>query len=688
MSLEKLFTPHSVAVIGSMSSGKLGYVLLKQIIDGGFAGNLYAVNPKAQGAFSVEGFDAVASIRQPVDLAIVACPAASVISVMQDCGKSGVRAAVVITAGFSEIGNRQGEEELMQVARRYDIRVVGPNCAGIVNTHHHLYPTLEWRPPAGGVALISQSGALGGVVLAWAAEQGLGISKFVSYGNGADLSQVDLLHYLSGDLDTKVVALYVESVPDGRAFMEALASCAACKPVIVIKAGRTGVGKRATASHTGSMAGSDAVYDAAIRECGAIRVKTVEEMLDLCRGFIYNHPMHGKRVAIVTNSGGPAVLAADYGEELGLEVAEPSNQVKEQLRQFLSPNVSLKNPIDLTVEGTEEGYRKVLTAVLEEFDAAVAMNICPPYLDSMGLAKGVLSAAEKSGKPVVANFLPPQVVETSVDYLRESGMVNYTSGEKAVTVLSQMARYYAFKEQLNRNGFSLSNYPGEISGTTKDGLFLRKDHLLEPEAMAWLQKNGIPVPEFRQAFSAEEAAELGGQMGYPVVMKVVSKDILHKSDVGGVVLNIGSRSSAISAFKRIQKAADGADFQGVVIYPMIRNAQEVIVGLYRDPQFGPVLMFGLGGIYTEIWKDISLRVAPVNHKQAWDMIHEIRSVRILEGARGGESYDLGSLADLIVNFSELPFTYPEIGEIDLNPVFVFKKGVLVGDARVIRKTIP
>jgi acyl-CoA synthetase (NDP forming) len=308
-----------------------------------------------------------------------------------------VGAAVIITAGFSEVGNDAGEEEVLEVARRHGIRVVGPNCAGILNTRHNLTPTLETLPPVGDVSLIAQSGAVGGVTLAWAKEHGLGISKFVSYGNGADLREVELLRYLADDPDTGVVGLYIESVSDGRAFMEAAHYCARRKPLVVIKAGRTGSGQRATLSHTGSLAGADAVYDAALRQCGAIRVQSVEELFDACKAFSDLPPVQGDRVVIVTNSGGPGVMAADWAEAIGLDVAEPSPAAQEELSRFLPSHCALKNPVDLTVEGTEDGYRRALLALLGEYDAALALNIAPAYLDSVPLARGVCDAADQAG---------------------------------------------------------------------------------------------------------------------------------------------------------------------------------------------------------------------------------------------------------------------------------------------------
>ncbi len=671
MSIKSLFYPRGVVVIGSMSEGKLGWEILQKIVHGGYP-NVFAVNPKAQGAFSVPGYDAVSKIEQPVDLAVIVSPPQTVTAVLEDCGQAGVTAAAIITAGFSETGDHAAESALKRVAEQCGIRFVGPNCAGLINTSHALYPTLETHPPAGGVAIVAQSGAVGGVLTAWAKEFGLGVSKFVNYGNGADLNEIDFLRYLADDPETRVVALYIESASDGQEFMQVMRECTARKPVVVIKAGRTQSGRRATLSHTGSMAGSDAVYDAALRQCGAIRVHTIEEMFDLCKALAHVQPLRGKRVAIVTNSGGPGVLAADRAEEVGLDVTEPSTAAKEELA-FLPPQCALKNPIDLTAEGNEDGYRKTLLAIADEYDAILALNIAPAYLDSIPLARGVCDAAEQTDTPIAASFLPQQIVAEAVVYLQERGMPNFATGERAVTALAGMVSY---AEETRRQGDKETRGQGERKR-------LPKGPVLEPEAMGWLSENGIPVPEFRFAATGEEAVRGCGEIGYPVAMKVVSPDILHKSDYGGVILNIGNDRAALEAFETIQQAAAGKDFRGVVIYPMICDAQEVLLGISRDPQFGPVVAFGLGGIYTEIWRDIALRVAPIDRAEAEAMIREIKSSPLLQGIRGQPPRDLDALADVLVNFSQLPFRYPEIGEVDLNPVFIFSEGLVVGDVRVI-----
>ncbi|MFW6135459.1 MAG: acetate--CoA ligase family protein [Chloroflexota bacterium] len=684
--IERLFYPRGTAVIGSTSEGKLGYELIRQMVEGGYE-RVFAVNPRGEGAFGVPAAEAVAKIEGPVDLAVIASPPSTVPGVLEDCGKAGVAAAAIITAGFSEVGNDKAERAVARAAAEHGVRFVGPNCAGLVNTVHHLYPTLETRPPRGRAAVVAQSGAIGGVLLAWAKAYGLGISKFVSYGNGADLNEIDFLRYLADDAETEVVALYIESTADGRAFMEAVNACAQQKPVVVIKAGRTRAGQRATLSHTGSMAGADAVYQAALGQCGAIRVRTVEEMFDFCKAVIGVRGVgtlmgrrrgEGCRIAIVTNSGGPGVLAADRAEEVGLEVPEPGPAMRRALREFLPGHCALRNPIDLTVEGTGDWYRRTLEALSEEYDAAVVINVATPYLDSMALARGVGDGAEQSEMPVVAAFLPQEIVGRSVDYLQSRGVPNFATGERAVTALGLVGRYDPRLAACVGTPFEAEErrLPG-------DG------EMLEPTAMAWLEENGIPVPEFRFVEAREEVVRACREIGYPVVMKVVSPEILHKSDVGGVILDVDGDEGARAGFDALERAAEGRDFRGVVVYPMIEGGQEVLLGLSRDPQFGPVVAFGLGGVYTELWADVVLRVAPVDPAEAGRMIGEIDAFPLLEGVRGQARRDLDALAEALVTVSELAFRYPEIEEVDLNPVFLFEEGegLLVGDVRVItRKT--
>ena len=414
---------------------------------------------------------------------------------------------------------------------------------------------------------------------------------------------------------------------------------------------------------------------------------------------------------IVTNSGGPSILAADRAEEAGLHVAEPGPAIRAKLAAFLPPHAALKNPIDLTVEGTERGYREALTALLGPtpdkipdteypkshpphdagpFDAVVAIDIAPPYLDSIPLARGICDAAAATGQPIVACFLPEAVTADAIAYLQAHGVLNFPTPERAVAVVARMAGYESANQRIGesanrRIGESANQRISESANPRDHSPFAHSPFVLEPEAMAWLRENGIPTPPFRFAATADDAAAGCAAIGFPAVMKVVSPDILHKSERGGVIVDIQDEAGARAAFETIRDRAAGADFRGVIIYPLIRGSQELLVGLSRDPQFGPVIVFGLGGIYTEVLRDIALRVAPIDRAEADAMIRSLRSFPILAGARGQRPCDLSALADLLVKVSQLPFRYPEIAEIDLNPVFAGPEGAIVGDVRVICK---
>jgi len=676
MSFQALFYPRAVAVYGSVSPGKLGNVLITHLVQWGFP-KVYAVNPKGIGLNNVHGFMRISDIPELVDLAVIASPASTVKEIMTDCGKKGVKAAVIISSGFGEAGNTEGETEVKEVARQYGIRFIGPNCAGMINTYSNLAPTLQAYPTKGNTAVISQSGAVGGAIMEWAQSHGLGISKFVSYGNGIDLNQIEFLRYLKDDEETKVVALYIENIEDGRDFMAALKEVTAIKPVVVIKSGRTNTGQRAALSHTGSMAGSDAVYDAALKECGAIRVESLDEMIDLCKGFSYLPPVLGRKVAIVTNSGGPGVMTADKAEELKLNVCEPSAELITELQSFLPDHAGFRNPIDMTVEGTGENYRRVIELCHKEFDAVLPIFFGPPYLPTMPIAEGILAAFKSNNKPVISAMQTGLHVNESIQYLREHDLPNFPSCERAIRTIARMAEYEEYR-------LKLKTKKNLLLSKAKETLF-EVGSLLEPDAMCVLRDNNIRVPEFRFVSDKYGVAAAANELGYPVVMKVVSPQILHKSDFGGVELNIQNDRSALEAFDRIANNAEGYDFRGVVMYPMLKGGREVILGLTTDKQFGPVIAFGLGGIYTEVLKDIVLRVAPVDLEGAKEMIQEIKSFKILEGIRGQAAADLDALADAIVSFSQLPFKYPDIAEADLNPVFVFSDRVIVGDVRLVGK---
>jgi acetyltransferase len=674
MGLDSFFRPRSIAVVGSAGEGKIAQVILNRFIEKGIK-HVYAVNPKARGAGPVAGYSSVQAIGRQVDLAIIASPAGTVLSVLEDCGAAGLQAAIVISSGFSEAGNPQGEAELKTTARKLGIRFIGPNCAGLVNTHANLAATLEVCPEPGRIALISQSGAVGGLFMSMAAAQRVGISKFVSYGNGADLRAVDFLTYLRDDPETDVIALYLESIRGGREFMGALKTVTAVKPVVVIKAGRTSTGQRAALSHTGAMAGSDRIFAAALKQCGALRAETPEEMLDMCKGFAAARRMGGKSLGIVTNSGGPAVMAADRADELGLGVPETGEAPRTALASFLPPHAGIRNPVDLTVEGSGEDYEKALGVLLDSYDGAIALYVGTPYLRSLPVAEGIIRAAERSVKPVFSVFDVGSDLAESLDKLAAAGIPNYAGGERAVMALKALASYEAYKERGLRGPaevFAKIPAPKGEAGT-----------IPEPEAMKLLQEEGIPAPPFLTACSAGEAAGCAEKLGFPVVMKVVSPEIIHKSDAGGVILNVRNAEEAAGAFDRLREVARDKTFHGVIIYPMLSFDREIILGISRDPDFGPVVAFGLGGIYTEVFRDISFRVAPIDVPEALEMIRSIRSFPILAGIRGKGAADIEGLGTILSNFSRLPLRHPEIVEADINPVAISPGGIYALDARIV-----
>lgn len=673
--LTTLFEPKTVAVIGSARKGKIGHQIITQLTDGDFPGSIRSVNPKAAGPDGFPYIPAVRSvteIKEPLDLAVICAPAAHTAEVLEECGKKSVPVAVIITSGFSETGNDQGEEELKKVASRYGIRLIGPNCAGVMNSAARFFASIEVRALPGSVAFITQSGAVGGAVLAMAEQRGVGFSKFISCGNRADIGEIEFLEYFEQDPETDAIALYLESMQDGRAFLESACRIAAKKPLMVIKAGRSSSGMRATSSHTGSMAGSDDVFDAMVKQTGVVRVADIEEMLDLCNGFSQLPPLKGRNIAIVTNSGGPSILTADKAEELGLNVAVPDEATKSRLYEFLPPHCSVSNPIDLTVEGTEENFRKTLEVLLEgDYDGAIAINVATPFLDSRSLARGIIDASQMQRKPVAAVFMAGKIVKSGIATLHSEGIPTFPTGERAANVLSKMV-------DKTRTAGAKRSSPG---GIVEKSLPLRSP-ILEPDAVAFLEKEEFPFPP-HVFINDEKKVREQKAVSYPVVMKVVSPEILHKSDEGGVILGINSAEEAVDRYREMERTFSRRGFKGVMLYNQVPKAMEMIAGITRDPDFGPVIAVGAGGIYTEIVKDISLRVAPFTREEALQMISELKTAPLLKGYRGGNPLAVEPFSELIARLSCLASAYPEISELDLNPVFLFEDRVLVGDTRIL-----
>jgi acetyltransferase len=687
--LDRLFRPRSVVVFGSAKAGKIAHQLVTQLVRGGYAGRLAVVNPKAE---RPEGFpDIPAAARASelpggLDLALLALPAQFAEAAVRDAGAAGASIAVVISSGFSEAGNIEGEGRLVAAARGSGVRLIGPNCAGIMDAASRLSASIEVAALPGRIAFITQSGAVGGAVLGLAQARLIGFSKFVSYGNRADLGEAELLEYLAQDPETAVIAMYVESVRDGPSLAPVLAAAAAAKPLIAVKAGRTPSGKRAAGSHTGAMAGTDEVFAAVFRRAAVIRAAGIEEMLDLCDGFAHLAAPAGRRLAIVTNSGGPGILAADRAEELGLEVPEPDPELRLALRGFLSERCALGNPVDLTVEGSRSDFERTLQAMLGSgYDLAIAINVATPFLDSGDLARGIgaARAALPPSKPIAASFITGDPRAEEQRLLRQAGIPCFASGERAALVLARLLERQQLLLASSRGAppgplpkpRRLPWPPAELSG----GM------VPEPEAWAFLRGLGLPFPEYRFCRSAAEASEAGRSLRHPLVMKVVAPEIAHKSDSGGVLLGLQGPGQVERAFSELEARFAGEALQGALLVEQITGGLEVLVGLKRDPVFGPVVLAGLGGVWTELLGDTALSLAPVSEEQALGLLAELKSAPLLAGRRGAPPRDRRALAALIARLSLLAVEYPDIEELDLNPVLVLPegRGVRIVDVRIL-----
>ncbi len=696
--LEAFFRPSSVAVIGaSRDPDKLGYAVLANLVEGGFAGALYPVNPKADEILGLKAYPSVLDIPAAVDLAVIVIPYPFVPAVLEECGRKGIPAAVVISAGFREAGKEglERERELIEIARRYGIRVIGPNCLGVIDTRTPLNATFAaGMPPGGPIAFMSQSGALGTAVLDMALAGRIGFSRFVSLGNKADVNEVDLLRAWGDDPESRVILIYVEGLPDGQEFMEVARSVTRRKPVVAVKSGVTQAGSRAVSSHTGSLAGSEAAYRAAFRQAGVTRAESMQQLFDYARAFACQPLPPGRRMAIVTNAGGPGILATDALEHAGLELARLQPQTIEALLADLPSAASAANPVDVLGDALADRYAHALELVLADPGVdGVIVIVTPQAMTQIEETAHVVGrAAQGADRPVLGCFMGEARIEAGVRLLRQYGVPNYPFPEQAAETLAAMV---AYRQERERPIYEPTRYP--VDAAAVQALFeqARREgrvSLGEADARTILQAYGFPVPPSRLAATPEEAIEAADEMGYPVALKIASPDILHKTDVGGVRLNLGSPVDVRDAFDlivyRAARYVPGARIWGCMVQKMVPPGREILIGVSRDPQFGPLVAFGLGGIYVEALKDVVFRVAPFSRQEAEEMIREIRSYPLLEGVRGEPSADHAAMADALCRVSQLVTDFPEIVELDINPLMVFEegRGAMALDMRLVLKS--
>ncbi len=700
LNLDKIFDPRRVAVIGASDTPQsVGYTVFRNLIGSGFSGVVYPVNPKRESVQGIQAFKDIASLPHAPDLAVICTPSATVPGLIRSLGQAGTRGAVIISAGFREIGEegRKLEKRIVEEQSKFqNMRILGPNCLGIIVPGIHLNASFATATPKKGhIGFISQSGALCTSVLDWAIDEGIGFSHFVSVGNMLDVSMADLIDYFGSATDTQSIILYIESITEAREFMSAARAFSRTKPIVAYKAGRFAESAQAAASHTGAMAGVDAVYEAAFQRAGIERIFLIEDMFDCAELLARQRPPKGSRLAIVTNAGGPGVMTTDHVIERTGELAQLSEKTIERLNAVLPPFWSHHNPIDVLGDAPPDRYARALEIVLEDEEVDAALVILTPQsmTDPTRTAEAVAEVASKRHKPILAAWMGGSTVEEGCQVLNKANIPTYRTPEKAVRAFMHLVSYA-------RNLSTLHETPRDIPvsfrldrqqlRTIFDTVLTEGSEILsENLSKAFLEAYDIPVTKPWVARTPDEAAELASRIGYPVVMKIHSPDITHKTDVGGVILNLASDEAVRQAFDRMLKRATvkrpeakiiGVTVQKMVTYP---NSFELILGTKKDPVFGAVIMVGTGGVAAEVFRDRALAMPPLNESLARQALESLKSWPLLKGYRGRPGVNIDRLIEILIRFSYLVADYPEISELDVNPLLCTPEDVIALDARVV-----
>lgn len=695
--MEKIFDPKTIAVIGASNrEGTVGYALIKNLIGSGFKGTVYPINFKNKSIYGVRSYPSLKDTRDNIDLAVIATPAQTVPDLIKECGEYGVGGIVVISAGFMEAGEKGQEmaQYIRDMAEKYNMRIIGPNCLGFIKPSLKLNVSFANKmAKPGKIAFISQSGALCTAILDWSVEQNVGFSHFVSIGSMVDVGFHDLIDYFGQDPNTNSIVIYMESLTHARKFMSAARAFARTKPIIVLKAGKSDAGAKVALSHTGTLAGNDSAFDAAFKRSGIISVDTIEQLFNAAQALSMQPRPQGNRLAIVTNAGGPGVLATDNLIKLGGRLAELSDQTMGTLNEALPPMWSHGNPVDVLGDAGYERYGTAAKACINDPNVDGLLVVLTPQAmtNAAEIAKEIVTVAKKTKKPVLASWMGESDVREGRDILEKGNIPVFRVPENAVNTFMSMYRYTRNIESLYETPATIPHqFTPDTDKNRKllDSIIKEKRYVLtEDEAKCLLKNYEIPVTKNIVVKTAEEAAEKAAEIGFPVVMKIASPDITHKTDTGGVVLNITSKKEATSTFKKIiasaKKAKPNANISGVLIEEMVNKKYEIIIGSKKDPIFGPIIVFGMGGVAVEVFKDLNVGLPPLNMALAMRLIEETKIYRLLKGYRGMEGTDIKSIQFLLYKFAYLVMDFPEIKEIDINPFVVDEEGGVVIDAKVI-----
>lgn len=691
--LKTLFNPNSIAVIGaSKDPKKVGFSVLNNLKRFGYKGRIIPINPNASEVLGFKAYPKTSDAGSDIDMAVIAIPAKFVPDALIDCSKAGVSSVVVLSAGFKEVGH-EGlllEQKCKQICRDSGIRMLGPNCLGVINTANDMNASFAGDMLAKGrIAFFSQSGALGIAIMDWALGNNIGFSKFISLGNKTDLSEVDFIEYFINDDETDVILGYIEDVVDGKRFMQVASKATKIKPVILIKSGSTSAGARAASSHTGALAGSETAFNSAFKQTGVIRASGIEDLFDTAMVFSAKKFPANNRLLIVTNAGGPGILAADMSERCGLMLPQLSHETLQTIEPLLPESASLHNPVDIIGDATSERYATVLNHAIYDPNISGILVILTPQAmtDVQNVADIVIHTASKTDKPVIASFIGGSRVMLSREKLKLNNVPCFGYPETAVSAFKKLYDFRQWTLKPPEGRIARGNNRSAVEAILNKVLEQNRLELGEDYAMDILSHYGFTFPQKALARSAKEAGAIAERMGFPVVMKISSPDILHKTDIGGVKLNINSVAGAEDAFieitSNVRRLMPDAFINGVMIYEMIKGGKEVILGVSYDATFGHMIMFGLGGIYVEVLKDVSFRIAPVSYTEAEAMTQEIKTIALLRGTRGERPADIDTVIDGILRLSDIVTDFPIIKEIDINPMLVMHRGAFALDARII-----